>query len=74
MFIFMVNVSKLRLCIFLINKKMRSNHCELSTLPIEQHLNLEARTTRNLRIRILRAYISQAYSQLTFFHSKGLFA
>lgn len=40
MFIFMVNVSKLRLCIFLINKKMRSNHCELSTLPIEQHLNL----------------------------------
>ena len=40
----MVNVSRLRLRIFLINEEMRRNHCELSTLLIEQHLNLEART------------------------------
>lgn len=41
----MVNVSRLRLCIFLINKEMCSNHYELSTLLIEQPWNLEARTT-----------------------------
>ena len=44
-FVSMVNVSRLRWCIVLINKETRSNHCELNTLLIEQHLNLGAGTT-----------------------------